>query len=124
MTPIPGAIALKPGSCTLPFFGIHPVLLDSQTGKEVTGNGVQGVLALKGVWPGMARTVYGDHPRYLVQYLTQYKGYYFTGDGATRDKDGYYWITGRVDGEIIKFLLIHSTFFRCDECFWTSYWKC
>ena len=100
ITPLPGAIPTKPGSATLPFFGIEPVVLDPQTGQEIAGNGVTGVLALKRPWPGQMRTVYGDHARFEQTYFQQYKGYYFTGDGCRRDEDGYYWITGRVDDVI------------------------
>jgi acetyl-CoA synthetase len=100
ITPLPGAIPTKPGSATLPFFGIEPVVLDPQTGKEIAGNGVTGVLAIKAPWPGQMRTVYGDHARFEQTYFQQYKGYYFTGDGCRRDEDGYYWITGRVDDVI------------------------
>lgn len=96
ISPLPGATPTKPGSATLPFFGIEPVLI-SPEGQEVQGNGVSGLLAIKKPWPGMARTIQGDHQRFLKTYLTDYKGYYLTGDGATRDKDGYYWLTGRVD---------------------------
>ena len=99
ITPLPGAIPTKPGSATLPFFGIEPVVLDEQ-GKEIEGNGVSGLLALKRAWPSMARTVNGDHQRFLATYLKPYRGYYFTGDGCRRDEDGYYWITGRVDDVI------------------------
>lgn len=97
ITPLPGVTPLKPGSATLPFFGIQPCLLDGNTGKEIRGNGVSGVLCIKSPWPGMARTVYGDHKRFQDTYFRQYPGYYFTGDGCKRDTDGYYWITGRVD---------------------------
>ena len=100
MTPLPGATTTKPGSTTFPFFGIHPVLLDPHTGKELTGNGVTGVLAIKSPWPSVTRAGYGDHERYMKTYLDVYKGFYFTGDSATRDKDGYYWIRGRVDDVI------------------------
>jgi acetyl-CoA synthetase len=99
ITPLPGAIATKPGSATFPFFGINPVLLDPNTGKEIEGNGVTGVLAVKQPWPSMARTVYNNHSRFLETYLKPYPGYYFTGDGASRDIDGYYWVRGRVDGK-------------------------
>jgi acetyl-CoA synthetase len=101
ITPLPGATPTKPGSATFPFFGICPALLDPTTGEVINGNGVSGVLAITQPWPGMARTVFGDHARYRTVYLDPYKGVYFTGDGATRDKDGYYWITGRVDGNLV-----------------------
>jgi acetyl-CoA synthetase len=100
ITPLPGATATKPGSATFPFFGVEPVILDPVTGKEIEGNNVEGVLAVKRPWPSMARTVYNNHHRYLDTYFNPYKGYYFTGDGAGRDKDGYYWIRGRVDDVI------------------------
>lgn len=96
ITPLPGVTPLKPGSATLPFFGVQPVLLDGE-GKEVSGNNVSGVLCMKYPWPGMARTVYGDHKRFFETYYQPYPNYYFTGDGCRRDEDGYYWITGRVD---------------------------
>ncbi|MCR6651890.1 MAG: acetate--CoA ligase [Cellvibrionaceae bacterium] len=95
ITPLPGAMDLKPGSATLPFFGVEPVLLDND-GKEITGPG-EGNLAIKASWPGQLRTIYGDHERMVQTYFSTYPGYYFTGDGARRDEDGYYWITGRVD---------------------------
>jgi acetyl-CoA synthetase len=97
LTPHHSAFPLKAGSATLPFFGIDPVVLNPDNGKEIHGNDVSGVLALRGSWPGLARTVYGNHPRYVAGYLTPHKGYYFTGDGCRRDNEGYYWITGRVD---------------------------
>merc|ERR1711951_213435 len=87
----------KPGSATGPFFGIKPLLLDGEKGTLIEGNGVSGVLVMAQPWPSMARTVYGDHARYLRTYMEQYPGYYFTGDGAIRDKDGFLWITGRVN---------------------------
>ena len=96
ITPLPAATPTKPGSATLPFFGIHPVLM-SDDGKEIKGNDVQGLLAIKTSWPGQMRTIYGDHQRFIDTYFSQFPGYYFTGDGAKRDGDGYYWITGRVD---------------------------
>jgi acetyl-CoA synthetase len=98
LTPLPGAIDLKPGSATVPFFGIQPVLLDAE-GKEVIGAG-EGNLCIKSAWPSQIRTVYGDHQRCIDTYYSTYPGYYFTGDGARRDADGYYWITGRVDDVI------------------------
>lgn len=106
----------KPGSATLPFFGIEPALLDPATGRELDGSGVEGALVFKQPWPSMARTVWGAHQRYMEAYLNTYKGYYvscspdiwksvessnpvcqFTGDGAARDQDGFYWIKGRMD---------------------------
>ncbi|MDO3383291.1 acetate--CoA ligase [Gilvimarinus algae] len=95
MTPLPGATDLKPGSCTKPFFGVQPVLLDAE-GNEIDGAG-EGSLAIKASWPSQIRTVYGDHQRCIDTYYSTYPGYYFTGDGARRDQDGYFWITGRVD---------------------------
>ncbi|MBW9264862.1 MAG: acetate--CoA ligase [Candidatus Thiodiazotropha sp. (ex. Lucinisca nassula)] len=96
LTPLPGATPLKPGSATRPFFGVDPVLLDDQ-GVVIDGNPAEGNLAIKYPWPAMMRTVYGDHKRFFETYFAMYPGYYFTGDGARRDEDGYYWITGRVD---------------------------
>jgi acetyl-CoA synthetase len=96
MTPLPGATATKPGSATFPFFGAQPVLLDDQ-GNEIEGNPAEGNLAMSAPWPSMMRTLYGDHKRFYETYFKMFKGYYFTGDGARRDEDGYYWITGRVD---------------------------
>ena len=96
ISPLPGAVPIKPGSATLPFFGINPVLLDD-SGNEIIGNNKNGLLAIKSSWPGQMRTVYGDHERFKKTYFSQFKGYYFTGDGARRDEDGYYFITGRVD---------------------------
>jgi len=95
LTPLPGAIDLKPGSATVPFFGVQPVLLD-ENGQELEG-AAEGSLAVKAAWPGQIRSVYGDHQRCIDTYYSTYPGYYFTGDGARRDEDGYYWITGRVD---------------------------
>jgi acetyl-CoA synthetase len=100
LTPLPGAIATKPGSATLPFFGVQPVILDPQTGAEITTTAAEGVLCIKDSWPGQMRTVYGDHDRFEKTYFSDYKNYYFTGDGCRRDEDGYYWITGRVDDVI------------------------
>ena len=96
ITPLPGATPCKPGSATLPFFGVEPLLVDDE-GKELVGNDVRGNLCMRGSWPGQARTIYGDHERFKQTYFSQYPGYYFTGDGCRRDADGYYWITGRVD---------------------------
>ncbi|MBT7370873.1 MAG: acetate--CoA ligase, partial [Gammaproteobacteria bacterium] len=95
ITPLPGATALKPGSATKPFFGVKPVILD-ENGNELEG-ATSGNLAIAGSWPGQIRSVYGDHQRMIDTYFTTYPGYYFTGDGARRDEDGYFWITGRVD---------------------------
>ena len=100
ITPLPGAIPTKPGSATKPFFGVQPVVLDPQTGAEITETEAEGVLAIADSWPGQMRTIFGDHDRFVDTYFSQYKGYYFTGDGCRRDADGYYWITGRVDDVI------------------------
>ena len=99
IAPQPGAIDLKPGSATKPFYGIKPELLDEK-GKVIKGEG-QGKLCMSTSWPGQMRTVYGDHQRFIDTYFSQFDGKYFTGDGCRRDKDGYYWITGRVDDVII-----------------------
>jgi acetyl-CoA synthetase len=96
ITPLPGATPLAPGSATLPFFGIEPVLV-GEDGLELAGNDVSGNLCLKRSWPGQARTIYGDHQRFGETYFATYPGLYFAGDGCRRDKNGYYWITGRVD---------------------------
>ncbi|MCE2413668.1 acetate--CoA ligase [Candidatus Poribacteria bacterium] len=96
MTPLPAATPLKPGSATFPFFAIEPVILDEE-GNEVEGNPATGYLCIKTAWPGIMRTVYGDHERFLDTYFRRFPGYYMTGDGVLRDEDGYYWITGRVD---------------------------
>ncbi len=98
ITPLPGATDLKPGSATRPFFGVQPVMVDTH-GKELHGD-CTGNLCIADSWPGQMRTVYGDHMRFYETYFSQYSGYYFTGDGARRDADGYYWITGRVDDVI------------------------
>ncbi len=100
ITPLPGAIDLKPGSATLPFFGVEPAIVDSSSGKMLEGE-AEGHLCMKDSWPGQMRTVYGDHKRFYETYFSQYPGLYFSGDGAKRDVDGYYWISGRVD-DIIK----------------------
>jgi acetyl-CoA synthetase len=100
LTPLPGATTTKPGSATTPFFGVQPVLLDPQSGAEITETSAEGVLCMKDSWPGQMRTVYGDHDRFIKTYFADYKGYYFSGDGCRRDADGYYWITGRVDDVI------------------------
>ncbi|ALI56123.1 acetate--CoA ligase [Celeribacter marinus] len=100
LAPLPGAVATKPGSATLPFFGVQPVILDATSGEEITTTEAEGVLCLKDSWPGQMRTVWGDHERFQETYFQQYKGYYFSGDGCRRDADGYYWITGRVDDVI------------------------
>lgn len=96
ITPLPGAIPLKPSSATVPFFGVVPAIMDD-SGRELEGNNVSGNLVIKSAWPGMMRTVYGDHPRFKHTYFSMYPGYFYTGDGCRRDEDGYYWITGRVD---------------------------
>ncbi|KAL8898762.1 MAG: hypothetical protein Q9207_006540 [Kuettlingeria erythrocarpa] len=97
ISPLGGVTPTKPGSASLPFFGIEPAIIDPVSGEEIHGNDVEGVLAIKQPWPSMARTVWGAHKRYMDTYLNVYKGYYFTGDGAGRDHEGYYWIRGRVD---------------------------
>ena len=98
ITPLPGVTALKPGSATLPFFGVKPEIMD--TVGTIREGVAEGVLVISRSWPGQARTVYGDHQRFIDTYLKNYPGYYFTGDGARRDEDGYFWITGRVDDVI------------------------
>ena len=100
LTPLPGATATKPGSATLPFFGIQPAILDPTSGEEIAETSAEGVLCIKDSWPGQMRTVWGDHARFEKTYFSDYKNYYFTGDGCRRDADGYYWITGRVDDVI------------------------
>ncbi len=98
ITPLPGTTPLKPGSATRPFFGVEPAILDTD-GNTLEGE-AQGILVITRPWPGQARTVYGDHNRFIETYFKSFPGYYFTGDGARRDEDGYYWITGRVDDVI------------------------
>ena len=98
ITPLPGATKLKPGSATLPFFGVQPAIVDSE--GEVLEGEASGNLVILDAWPALARTIYGDHKRYVETYFSAYKGKYFTGDGCRRDEDGYYWITGRVDDVI------------------------
>ena len=118
LTPLPGAMALKPGSASLPFFGIEPVILNAE-GQEIEGPG-EGLLMIKQSWPSQIRAVFNNHQRCVDTYFSAYPGYYFTGDGARRDEDGYYWITGRVDdvlnvsghrlgtAEIESALVLHS----------------
>ena len=96
ISPIPNITKLKPGSATLPFFGIKPVILDDN-GIEQENKNSKGLLALKKSWPGQMRTIYGDHKRFFDTYFSKFKGYYFTGDGANTDENGYFTITGRVD---------------------------
>lgn len=120
ISPLPGAIPCKPGAATFPFWGVEPIILDAVSGEPLEGNDVEGVLAVKHPWPSMARTVYGDHERFLDTYLKPYPGYYFTGDGAGRDHEGYIFIKGRVDdvinvsghrlstAEIESALILHS----------------
>jgi len=98
ITPIPGATPLKPGSATRPFFGIEPVIVDNDH-NVVNGPG-EGNLCIARAWPGMMRTVFGDHQRFVQTYFSTFPGLYFTGDGARRDEDGLYWLTGRVDDVI------------------------
>ena len=100
MTPLPGAHALKPGAAMKPFFGVEPVVLEPASGAVIEGNDVEGVLCIRDSWPGQMRTVWGDHERFEKTYFSDYKGYYFTGDGCRRDAGGDYWITGRVDDVI------------------------
>ncbi|MDU8943162.1 acetate--CoA ligase [Ovoidimarina sediminis] len=100
LTPLPGATKLKPGAAQQPFFGVQPVVLEPTSGEVIEGNGVEGVLCIKDSWPGQMRTVWGDHARFEKTYFSDYKGYYFSGDGCRRDADGDYWITGRVDDVI------------------------
>ncbi len=99
LTPLPGVAPVKPGSCSFPFFGVDPVILDD-TGVEVQFPNEEGLLCIRKPWPGMARTVYGDHERFRDTYFSQVKGMYFTGDGARKDEDGYFWIIGRIDDVI------------------------
>jgi len=99
LTPLPGATPQKSGSATLPFFGVNPEVL-SADGKVLEGNNVEGILAISQPWPGIARTIFGNHDRFKETYLKPFPGKYFTGDGVYRDGDGYYWITGRVDDVI------------------------
>jgi len=96
LTPLPGATPLKPGSATHPFFGVRPALMDTN-GKIVEGNPAEGALVMTFPWPGQMRSIYGDHERFIKTYFSDYPGNYFSGDGARRDEDGYYWITGRMD---------------------------
>jgi acetyl-CoA synthetase len=100
LTPLPGAHALKPGSAMKPFFGIKPVILEPTSGDEVDGNPAEGVLCIADSWSGQMRTIWGDHERFMQTYFSDFKGYYFSGDGCRRDADGDYWITGRVDDVI------------------------
>ncbi|KMK66506.1 acetate--CoA ligase [Puniceibacterium sp. IMCC21224] len=100
LTPLPGAHATKPGAAMKPFFGVQPVVLDPTSGEEIHESPTEGVLAIKTSWPGQMRTVWGDHDRFEKTYFSDYKGYYFSGDGCRRDADGDYWITGRVDDVI------------------------
>jgi acetyl-CoA synthetase len=98
ITPLPGVTALKPGSATLPFFGIIPEIMDND--GHIMEGVAEGVLVISRSWPGQARSLYGDHQRFVETYFKNYPGYYFAGDGANRDADGYFWITGRVDDVI------------------------
>ena len=100
MTPLPGAHELMPGAAQKPFFGVKPLVLEPTTGDIIEGDGVEGVLVIADSWPGQMRTVYGDHDRFVKTYFSDYKGYYFSGDGCRRDEGGDYWITGRVDDVI------------------------
>jgi len=100
ITPLPGVAPIKPGSCAFPFFGIDPVIIDPETGREVKFPGQEGALFIRKPWPGMARTVFKNHDRFIETYFSQIHGMYFTGDGAKKDEDGYYWIIGRIDDVI------------------------
>ncbi|MDV7143386.1 acetate--CoA ligase [Tropicimonas sp. TH_r6] len=100
ITPLPGAHKAKPGAATKPFFGVQPVILDPHSGAEVSQTEAEGVLCIRDSWPGQMRGVWDDHGRFEKAYFSDYKGYYFSGDGCRRDADGYYWITGRVDDVI------------------------
>ena len=100
LTPLPGATPTKPGSATLPFFGIKPVVLEPESGQEITTTEAEGVLCIADSWPSQMRTIWGDHERFEMTYFSQYPNMFFSGDGCRRDKDGYYWITGRVDDVI------------------------
>lgn len=146
VTPFPGAIPTKPGSATVPFFGIAPAILDAQDGKRLDQGGepgeggpeglqnIEGVLAIEKPWPSIARTIWKDHKRYLETYMHPYPGYFYTGDGAAKDKDGYIWIKGRVDGErylrlfsSLRLSVFHSLDYfirRCDQRFWSSSLDC
>ncbi len=99
LTPLPAVSPIKPGSCAFPFFGVDPVIIDD-TGEEARYPDQEGVLCIRKPWPGMARTVYGDHDRFIETYFSQVPGMYFSGDGAKRDEDGYFWIIGRIDDVI------------------------
>ncbi|KYQ96727.1 acetyl-CoA synthetase [Tieghemostelium lacteum] len=122
ITPLPGATPTKPGSATLPFFGIQLAILDPQTGQLQEETKSEGVLVLTQPWPGMARTIYKSHSRYLDTYMRPYPGYYFTGDGVSRDQDGYYWISGRVDdvinvsGHRLGTAELESALVGCSSC--------
>jgi acetyl-CoA synthetase len=100
LTPLPGTAPIKPGSCSFPFFGVDPVILDPDTGEEARYPDQEGVLCIRTPWPGIARTIYKDHERFKETYFSRVPGMYFTGDGAKKDEDGYYWITGRIDDVI------------------------
>ncbi|KAJ8033519.1 Acetyl-coenzyme A synthetase, cytoplasmic [Holothuria leucospilota] len=119
ITPLPGAISMKPGSATVPFFGIDPVIVDDE-GQVLEGE-CEGSLVFKGPWPSIMRTIYGDHQRYENTYFRKFPGYYLTGDGCRRDKDGYLWITGRIDdmfnmsGHLLSTAEIESVIYECPE---------
>ena len=100
ISPIPHVTPLKAGSATRPLYGIEPILVDANSGEEIVGNSVEGALCINRSWPGLARTIYGDHKRFKNTYFSQYPGKYFTGDGCKRDEDGHYWISGRIDDVI------------------------
>ena len=100
ITPLPGVSPIKPGSCSFPFFGVDPVIIDPDSGAIAKYPNQEGALCIRRPWPGMARTVYGDHDRFIETYFSRVPGMYFTGDGAKKDEDGYFWITGRIDDVI------------------------
>jgi len=100
LTPLPAVDPLRPGSCSFPFFGVDPVILDPETTEEIRFPDQEGALFIRRPWPGIARTVFGDHERFRRTYFVKKAGLYFTGDGAKKDRDGYYWITGRIDDVI------------------------
>ncbi|GMF47227.1 unnamed protein product [[Candida] boidinii] len=104
IAPLAGVTPTKPGSASFPFFGIDSIIVDPVSGEELKGNNVEGVLCIRSAWPSIARSIWNDYNRYLDTYLKPYHGYYFTGDGASRDAEGFYWILGRVD-DVVNLLV-------------------